>query len=562
MAGGYSFLDMYENHYEINTHLKMDFMKAGGPKGNYLIYSESDNRGYIGSWTGFDPDASFWATVTADMYLDGNFLGQVTYQFSSRLKEGKSGNAVVRVNNKAHGNAVTGITGGKEKDLEILKRIGLRNIQVTRFKQYLPNAFLNYAREHCKERNEAEQIAVMEKVEQERKEKEALAEKQTTSNQVKSSGNNLMSEEATYTNLTGTGKQPEFGRDEYGNYYRKDASGTYKQISYDEYATAEYQKQQRIANAQQIEDEKRANQVIQDLQKRSDDFLAERQRDKLQVEQISGLYAQSFYAAQAVGASKQNLDNLSRLSGNYESVEELEAEFNAKYYAIAQEVENLNRARNEALSANVATTFYGSDATGQATGEFIKGVGTMINNNKSEKERIEAEAALREQREQMLKQIEARKKTMMLNMRQGMLAQFPDGGLPLSSHQVKDRVYCFAYFIDGSTLEKDAPVISITNVFPVDQYSDGTWPFKNTLVDELQKLSLDKVTLMGFYTAKEMADEMHTSLTSLSGKCNMKINLLEYNGKASTSVTNDFWETGKKQKSETSQQQNGSFWDQ
>lgn len=273
----------------------------------------------------------------------------------------------------------------------------------------------------------------------------------------------------------------------------------------------------------------------------------------------------TFYAQQSAKSAYDNVKQNSNLTGNYSSVEELEREFNQKYNTINQSVNEWKESADESVRQGANLLFNNGTASGQAIGEFAGMVGSLFNNG--EKEKKEARERLEKQKQQYLTEFVAKKKAALKDLRTKLIAEFPDGGTPLSKHNITEsEVYCFAYYSNQSNIGADNPEIYITNVFPVTQYSDGTWPFKNALINEIKtKTKAPQITLMGYYTQKDLADKMRQSLINLSGKAEMKVIAMEYKGKAvdknSKSSSGDFWETGKTEtKKETSKTKSDDFW--
>ncbi|MCC5936238.1 MAG: hypothetical protein JJU34_03045 [Lunatimonas sp.] len=288
------------------------------------------------------------------------------------------------------------------------------------------------------------------------------------------------------------------------------------------------------------QNEKALSDFSREQQQKTEKFFQEKEDFNRSLASQNHLYSQSFYASQMASQAKDNLGQLTSFQGNYSSAEELEADFNAKFYAISREVENLNYARNEALNANVAIAFHGSDASGQAVGELIHSIGSLVNQNKAEKERKQAIEALRREREKMLAEIAEKKKSLTREMRKGIIDRFTEGGLPTSSHHMGASVYCFAYFFDESKIGDDFPSISITNVFEIQRYSDASWPLKSLVISQLKKLNSAKVTLVGYYSSAAAAEEMRTTLMNIAKKGDMKTGTSVFKLTGNSSNV-DFW---------------------
>jgi len=260
---------------------------------------------------------------------------------------------------------------------------------------------------------------------------------------------------------------------------------------------------------------------------------------------------QSYYAAKAATEAKSNLKANSTLDGNYNSVAELEADFNVKYRAIAGDANNLREAQNNQLQSNYNYYFNDADANGKALGQAAVGIGALLNEAKADREAKEARERLKQEREAQLAKIKAEQIAQRLALRNKFISQFPDGGIPLSSHKINiDELYYFSYSFDPATISNETPQILLTNVFPIDRYSDQTWPFKNSITKELSKAATNEnITLMGYYTSKVLAEQMRNSFITIAGKCEMKTIAFTYKGKqtSKTDSNNDFWVNNKQE---------------
>lgn len=345
---------------------------------------------------------------------------------------------------------------------------------------------------------------------------------------------------------------PEFGKGPDGNYYRKGADGKYKQISTEEYQQLKQQKAGASGGGstsggltKQQQDAQLLANTQQKLQSMTDDFYARQAESQRKAEQFSANLAQSFYAAEAIRSGKANLANASSLTGNYSSVEELEAEFAQKYASISGEVENIANARNQQLQATYNAFYSDASASDKAIGQAATQIGSYINNMRAEKEEQRAKEELRRQREEQRARIEARRKEAMIQLRKGFFNEFPDGGVPLSGHKVvTNELYFFSYVFDKTKIDAGPASVKVSNVFPIARYGDGTWPFKNNVVADVKKAAAGEgpVTLVGYYTTKEMADNMRTSFLNLASRCQITAKDIAYKGKKSSGGTaTDFW---------------------
>ena len=284
----------------------------------------------------------------------------------------------------------------------------------------------------------------------------------------------------------------------------------------------------------------------------TDQFLAKNQADReaqeSKIRQESAAFAksvdysiQSYYTMQAIDETRSIVQQNMTLSGNYSSVEELEREYNEKFRALDQSIDDMHQQEQD---QNLNTmNYYSTQTTGntQAIGTIASGALYMINEAQNKKEEEWAKEQLRQQKEQAAIDIENKRIAQRQAMRNDLFNMFPEGGIPLSQHKVKaNEIYFFFYSFDESTINQTSPTIQLSNVFPIAKYSDGTWPFRSNLNNELSKLGLTgKMTLVGFYTTQQMAQDMHDSYTRLSNSSGMSITEVFYNGKPSTKTSSE-----------------------
>jgi hypothetical protein len=359
---------------------------------------------------------------------------------------------------------------------------------------------------------------------------------------------NVVPDQASHKNL------PDFVRTTDGGYFQRGADGKFRQVSADEYQQAK----KLVANSKtQPQKEPEQPKITPEefgaqASKKFRDQVAQNNAIYENIDRKFDMYKQNFYHAQAIQSGKENLAGLSRLEGNYSSVQELEAEFNQKYNSIRGEVNNLEQARNSQLNNAVTSTFNGN-STEQAIGQGMQVIGSMINNAQAAKERKEAQAALKLERDRQLAAMAASKTRARIELRTKLVQSFPDGGTPLSSHKVTlPEVYVFAYVNDKATINNEQALVSLSNVFPVQQYSDGTYPYKTTILNKLKGFAPGEITLVGYYGDKARAEEMRNAFINLAAKSELAVRPFTVKtvpGSTSTGSkgsTGDFWETGKK----------------
>lgn len=276
---------------------------------------------------------------------------------------------------------------------------------------------------------------------------------------------------------------------------------------------------------------------------------------------------QSYYQGQAALESKSNINSLSKLTGDYGSIDELERDFNTQYAQINQETSNFVESKkasiNSRFDSSTSTDSY--DAMGNEAAKLIGGIITDIEANRARKKALEE---LEAQKQAKLKEIEAAKINQRISLRTKLVDAFPNGGLPLSSHRITaENVYLFAYITNKSQFGNENVEIAISNVFLVAQYSDGTFPYKNSILNQLNGFGKGEVTIVGYYTDEATAKDTHETFTKLAYKTGMKVNPFSFkkevtntSSNAKTSTT-DFWETSKKEQPKNEKKETKSdFW--
>lgn len=276
---------------------------------------------------------------------------------------------------------------------------------------------------------------------------------------------------------------------------------------------------------------------------------------------------QSYYQGQAALESKSNINSLSKLTGDYSSIDELERDFNTQYAQINQETSNFVESKKASINSRFdsSTSTDSNDAMGNEAMKLIGGLITDIEANRARKKALEE---LEAQKQAKLKEIEAAKINQRISLRTKLVDAFPNGGLPLSSHRITAKnVYLFAYITNKAQFGNENVDIAISNVFPVAQYSDGTFPYKNGILNQLNGFGKGEVTIVGYYTDEATAKETHETFTKLAHKTGMKVNPFSFKKEATNKSSNaktsttDFWETSKKEQPKNEKKETKSdFW--
>lgn len=198
-----------------------------------------------------------------------------------------------------------------------------------------------------------------------------------------------------------------------------------------------------------------------------------------------------------------------------------------------------------AIYNSAASDFQKNYETGQQIGTAIVGIIDLFSPSPEELQRREREENLRIEREEKAARVRA-EKARNITLRKDLIKKYPDGKTPLS-YEAKNssEVYFFVYSYKESTLENDNPTIYISNVFALQKYADGTWPFKTSLMQKIAKENKDlEFILSGFYESKTEAVQQHQYFASGANSSAFAINGISFEIKKTSETSDsqtDFW---------------------
>lgn len=361
---------------------------------------------------------------------------------------------------------------------------------------------------------------------------------------------------------------PEFTKTSSGGYYQKGSDGQLIAINQDDY----YRAQLKSKSNQQQKEMPTPQNVNQNVTALMNSLSAEQNTQQVIYDNITQkfdglrqLYQQNYYAAEAVRTGKSNLDDLSTISGNNKSVQEIEYEFNRKNRAIRAEVYRIQEARNAQTANAVAYNYAGATGTEQAIGLGIQTLSTMINAGVAQKEEREAKEALKRERDQQIAAFEAAQLKARIEVRQNLIHSFPHGGTPITSHKVTEpEVYFFAYFVDETEFPNQSATITVSNVFKVYKFDDGTYPYVTSVSSKLRGFGAGRLVLVGYYLQKAQVAQMHTSFVNLAKESDFIVKEFTFGmdtavGKVQVSA-DDFWEN--KNSANKPTKETSAYWDQ
>jgi hypothetical protein len=251
-----------------------------------------------------------------------------------------------------------------------------------------------------------------------------------------------------------------------------------------------------------------------------------------QATNFSNAVASSYYTSKKSTNAANNMYQNSSLDEKYSSIEELEQAYQIKLSAINQNAKEYKQAKESGL--NNGYNYYMNNAqspTEKSVGTLVYGIGSLANNADAAKREREAKEQLERERQSQIKRIEQEKRAQILAFRKDIFTYFKDGGVPMYSENLStNEVYLFAYTFDKSNIENDNMSVHVSNVFPLAQYKDGTWPYKNELIKQLNEKVAGNVTLIGYYTSKVEAEKIRNSFITVVPKSNIMITDFQFIG--------------------------------
>lgn|GEM_PF-4110543 len=217
---------------------------------------------------------------------------------------------------------------------------------------------------------------------------------------------------------------------------------------------------------------------------------------------------------------------------------------------------------NPLAGYKMPSTSYSDNQALNKTTEFIEAATPFINqlsaNIQARREEEERQRLEQLKKEQAAAEAKARWMQLIAN-RKKLIASFPDGKTPLSSQpKAIKEVFFFVYSHEPASIENQNPVLHVSNVFSMPRHEDGTWPFKPSLMEHVQKSAAGlSLTLSGFYTDKASAQSRQQYLSSMAGEYGFILKSISYTPKktavASGPGETDFWGNSTDTKSTSNQ---------
>jgi len=253
---------------------------------------------------------------------------------------------------------------------------------------------------------------------------------------------------------------------------------------------------------------------------------------------------------ESISNNKKRLEEASQLSGNYSSIADIEREFSNKMSSIRGITNNIESQQNAKLNYAVGAKF-NANPTEMAIGQGLNLVGNILNGAKAARDAREAQEQLRIQRENEIKKFEEERKRAILEMRQDLFKRFPDGSPPQQSKYENNTIYFFAYITEKNKIQETKPLVTVTNIFPVSKFDDGTFPYKVSIMNKLTGIAPGNINLTGFFESSERAEEIRKVFIKLAETSQLTVRQFQLKTNSSSAsntnktIAGDFWENGK-----------------
>ena len=253
---------------------------------------------------------------------------------------------------------------------------------------------------------------------------------------------------------------------------------------------------------------------------------------------------------ESISNNKKRLEEASQLSGNYSSIADIEREFSNKMSSIRGITNNIESQQNAKLNYAVGAKF-NANPTEMAIGQGLNLVGNILNGAKAARDAREAQEQLRIQRENEIKKFEEERKRAILEMRQDLFKRFPDGSPPKQSKYENNTIYFFAYITEKNKIQETKPLVTVTNIFPVSKFDDGTFPYKVSIMNKLTGIAPGNINLTGFFESSERAEEIRKVFIKLAETSQLTVKQFQLKTNSTSAsntnktIASDFWENGK-----------------
>jgi hypothetical protein len=131
-----------------------------------------------------------------------------------------------------------------------------------------------------------------------------------------------------------------------------------------------------------------------------------------------------------------------------------------------------------------------------------------------------------------------------ISSRTAVISPFSTGKIPRTVASDVKKLYFFYSSYVQSSLSGGSFDLYISNIFTVQPYGDGTWPFTEQLLSDLAKINPSHtIALAGEFTTIERAEERLATLKQSATSAGMTIRETKFAGKNTGDGQADFWGT-------------------
>lgn len=474
-----------------------------------------------------------------------NFLGgNAESRLSCRIKDGNSytflKSAMFQMTD------IVNVSQEKTKEAKRLEEEGQANLKAEEERKRLADE-----KKRIDEADRAKKLDEQKKVEEEK------AKLVSTNTKSASSSDDFWNSDNKSNSKSNSGSSsisslPDFFKTTDGKYWKK-TGDKLQQIGYDDYMALQLQRKKELDQSpaekklSPEEQKKLVDQIVADNNTAFNNYF----KTFDDISRKFELDNQSMAAGRAVKETKRALDENSLLGNKYQSVDQLMNEFNQKMANVNRMTTELTTQRNNQLFSATDARFNkpGYEAS---IGAGIKLIGGIVNNAKAAKEKKEAQEQLQLQKQIALNKIAAEERKLLSDIRTDLFKRFTEAPYPTAASKIETpALYFFSYAYDPAQIGTKQAILYLSNVFVVNRYSDNTWPFKNSIVSELSKLTPYSEIMHGYYTSEAEAVSMRQGLNDIFIKTGGSITPFDYKGKKNAIATSatgpkDFWENGKK----------------
>lgn len=319
-----------------------------------------------------------------------------------------------------------------------------------------------------------------------------------------------------------------------GRYFIKDEQG--------EFISVDKQQYEKFKNKPLDKPEIDLSAELNKIEDRRKEILQQTAVIQKKIEAVGTMMVQNYYHGEAIKEGLQQMYDLSILSGNFNSIQEINQQYYDQRSQLSEIAEDVNSHRQASINNYVNATTDWTNSTDVAISQSVGAIAGFASTLKSESEEKRAKAELEYQRYLQIEGL----KNKWRDQRLSVFGQFKEGGVPLSYHKVTAKsLYFFIYYYDSTALREENTNVILSKVFKVDQYNDGTYIFKSQLIKKIQSQFNRNFILVGYFIDSTKAELAQQAFVASCKQTNcsiiQEVTIKMKNAVASTGTV-DFWE--------------------